>query len=236
MVNTPAGGQTPLHDDLVEMLELTRAVERDLFGAVPASGREVAGRIGAWSTKDVWAHLAAWRSVEARRLAGLPDGTNEGEPDDEANARIQAERAQWTWDAVAAEAAASIDTLVEAIRATTAEELQKSDRLVAGIGANGANHAIAHLADVAALADARERYAEYATSVEGILLRGRLPERDGAVMLYNLACHYALSEQPDDARRLLRDALAMRPDLLDWALQDPDVAAFRDELPGMAGA
>lgn len=236
MVSTPSGEQSPLHDDLVQMLAATRAAELDLFAAVDPAEREAPRRIGEWSAKDVRAHLAAWRGVEARRLAGEPDGTREGESDDEANARIQANRAGWTWDEVAADAEATFDALVAAIRATPAEALRSSERLVAGIGSNGANHAIAHLADIAAIAHAGDRYRAFAAEVEAILMRDSLPDRDAAVMLYNVACHHALSNELDDARRLLRDAFGRRRDLLDWALQDPDVAALRDELPALAGA
>jgi hypothetical protein len=236
MVNDGPPGSTPVHDDLVEMLTATRAVEHDLYARLEASLRDEARRIGEWSARDVLAHLAAWRSVEARRLAGEPDGTNPDESGDDANARIQAERAGWSWEKVAAEADASLDALVRAITTTSEEELGRSERLVAGIGANGANHAIAHLADVAALAGAPDRFAAFAAQVESILLRGRIPQRDAAVMLYNIACHHALAGELDQARRLLRDAFAARPDLLEWSLSDPDVAALRDELPALAGS
>jgi hypothetical protein len=235
MVNEGAS-DTPLHDDLVAMLTATRAAEHDLFGMLDPTLRDQPRRIGEWSARDVLAHLAAWRSVEARRLAGEPDGTGEDESEDDANARIQAERAAWSWERVANEADTSIDALVAGIADTSEDELSRSDRLVAGIGSNGANHAIAHLADVAALGGGGERFAAFAQDVEAILLRGRIPPRDAAVMLYNLACHHALSGELDAARRLLRDAFAYRPELLEWATTDPDVEALRDELPSLSGA
>ena len=234
MVTTEPTGSSPLHDDLVEMLTATRAAEHDVFDALSPDLREAPNRIGEWSAKDVRAHLAAWRSVEALRLAGQPDGTKEGESDDVANARIQADRAGWSWERVAAESDASIDALIAAARSTTSDELERSDGLVAGIGANGANHALAHLADVAGLAGAHARYATFTAAIEAIVLRGRLPERDAAVMLYNIACFHALAGELDDARRLLRIALTRRPELLEWAQDDSDVAALRDELPSLA--
>jgi hypothetical protein len=235
MVNERPAGSTPVQDDLVEMLLATRDVEHDLYGSMDTALRDEPRRIGEWSARDVLAHLAAWRSVEARRLAGEPDGTRGDESEDDANARIQADRAAWSWETVVSEADGSVDALIAGIRATTVADLAESDRLVAGIGANGANHAIAHLADVAALAGKRERFAAYARAVETILLRGRIPQHDAAVMLYNIACHHALDGELDDARRLLRDAFAYRPDLLEWSLTDPDVAALRGELPSLAG-
>ncbi len=240
-----APGHTPLHDDLVEMLTATCAAERDVFGMLEPAVRDAPRLIGEWSAKDVLAHLAAWRAIEAHRLetgwdrqSGEDAAGSSGlaESEDEANARIQAQRADWPWEQVVSEAEASIDALVASIRGTPAETLRKSERLVAGIGSNGANHAIGHLADVAPLANGDARFRAFADEIEAILLRGRLPDRDAGVMLYNIACFNALAGQLAEARRLLVDAFGRRQDLLEWALQDPDVAALRDELPGLAAS
>ncbi len=235
MVTTDPAGISPLHDDLAEMLTATRSAEHDLFDAVPAAEREAPRRIGEWSVKDVRAHLAAWRSVEALRLAGEPDGTNPDESDDDANARIQSQRAAWTWERVAEEADGSIDRLIAAIGTTSAEELARSDGLVAGIGANGANHAVGHLADLVPVVDGSERYDAFLQQIKAILLRGRIPERDAGVVLYNIACHHALAGELDEARALLRDAFARRPDLAEFAAGDVDLVALRDELGDLSG-
>lgn len=244
MVTSQPQQQTPLHDDLVAMLTATLAAERDLFGALPPETRGEPRRIGDWSVKDVWAHLSAWRATEAARLA---NGENASSPsgadmpgaasEDEANARIQAERAGWSWEAVTAAAEHSVDDLASAIRATPAETLRSSDRLVAGIGSNGANHALGHLSDVALLSGStgQERYRAFAREIEDILLDGRLPDRDSGVMLYNIACHFALSGELGDARRLLTDAFRLRPDLVEFAPTDPDLAGLHGELGKLAG-
>lgn len=236
MVNEGASGPTPLHDDLVEMLTATQTAEHELFGMLDPAVRDKPRRIGDWSARDVLAHLAAWRTVEARRLMGEPDGTDEGESDDDANARIQAERAAWSWDQVATDADASEDALIAGIRMTSAEELARSERPVTAIGLIGANHALAHLADVAQLAGpaGATRFRAFVAQLEEILRRGRLSDRDGGTMLYNMACHSALSGDLRDARRLLRDAFAYRPDLLEWAQTDPDVETLRAELSSLA--
>jgi hypothetical protein len=245
MVNAQPQGQTPLHDDLVRMLTATRAAELDLFGMLPSDQRDGARQIGEWSAKDVQAHLAAWRSTEAHRLESgvydrpadsAPEGLPAPQSEDVTNARIQAERAGWTWEQVTNEAQASIDSLVAAIRATSAVALRTSERLVAGIGSNGANHAIGHLSDVARLVGpvGDERFRAFAGEIEAILMDGRLPDRDSGVMLYNIACHSALSGELADARRQLSDALQRRPDLIEFAPTDPDLAALHGELDQLA--
>lgn len=245
MVTIRPQEQTPLHDDLVAMLTATLAAERDLFSALPPEIREAPRQIGDWSVKDVWAHLSAWRATESQRLASgaydqptapPADGIPPAESEDETNARIQAERAGWSWGEVAAAGAASIDDLAAAIRATSGEALLSSERLVAGIGGNGANHALGHLSDVARLAGGagEERYRAFAREIEAILDLGRLPDRDSGVMLYNIACHDALSGALDDARRLLADAFRRRPDLVEFAPTDPDLAVLHGELEQLA--
>jgi hypothetical protein len=227
---------TPLQADLVALLEATRRAEHELFAALGDPGLAMPVGEEGWTAKDVRAHLAAWRSIEARRLRAAAGATTEtddpqpGDPVNESNARIHADRATWTPDRAAAESDASIDELIEAIRGSSNEALCECDQIAAGIGANGVNHALGHLSDIARLADAEERYAAFADEVEAILQRNHLMPRDSGVMLYNIACHNALAGRTDDARRLLSAAFARRADLRDHAVDDPDLASLGNDL------
>jgi hypothetical protein len=233
-----------LHTDLVELLEATRATERDLYAILPAETRDATGTIGEWSAKDVLAHLGAWRAIEARRLEATArnEPFSPGDPDtheriDDSNARLYAERAGWSWDRVDAQADASVEALIEAINLSNHDVLCECDGTVAGIGANGANHAMAHLSDVVRLAAteaAAERYHAFAHELEAILARRHLRPRDSGVMLYNIACHHAVTGDLDEARRLLRVAFSLHPVLKDAAPNDPDLTALRPELPSLA--
>jgi hypothetical protein len=220
-----------LQQDLVALLEAVRRAEHDLFDRLDAS-RGAEPVIDGLTARDVRAHLAAWRAVEARRLLGTAtdEDPRPGDPIDAANARIQAERAAWTAEETAAAADASIDELIGAIRSSTNDALCECDQLAAGIGANGVNHAIGHLSDIARLAGAEDRYAQLAAEVEAILGGSHLMPRDSGVMLYNLACHSGLTGRTDDALRLLRTAFARRGDLRDLALDDPDLESLRQDL------
>jgi hypothetical protein len=242
-VETLSAPRTPLQADLVAMLHAMRDAERDLFAAIPPGKREVAGTVGEWSVKDVWAHLAAWRAVEARRIAaraGDHDPLHAGdppttEPVDESNATLQMRHAGWTWEAVAAEADASVDSLIAAIERSSTDVLcECDDGSVAGIGVNGVNHAVGHLPEIAELIDGGERFNQFATEVEAILRSGHVQPRDSGTILYNIACAQALSGELDDARRLLAAAFSRRHDLADLAKDDPDLAALGGELLGPA--
>lgn len=231
---------SPLHVDLVELLHATRDAERDLYAMLGAEARDAAGSIGEWSAKDVLAHIAAWRAIEARRLdatargeAFPADDPAPNEPIDDANAHLHAQSAGWSWTDVDRAADDSIQALVAAIGLSSHDVLCECDGTVAGIGANGANHAMAHLSDVALLAGGQERYDAFAHQIEAILARRHLRPRDSGVMLYNIACHHALSGELDEARRLLRLAIAQHGVLQEAAVEDPDLEALRDDLPAL---
>jgi hypothetical protein len=240
---TPAA----IHADMIELLRAARDAERDLYAMLDPELRDAAGTIGDWSAKDVLAHLAAWRAVEARRLEatarGLPAPAEDppyDAPVDDANARLHAERAGHTWDDVDREADASTDALAGAITRSSHDVLCECDgAVVVGIGSSGSNHAIGHLMDVVALVDepsAVARYEAFLEDVERILAHRHLRPRDSGIMLYNIACHRALSGDLDEARRLLRIALTQHRPLMEFATDDPDLSALRDELPALAAA
>jgi hypothetical protein len=234
---------SPLHSDLIEMLQATRSAERDLYSRLAADVRDAPASIGEWSAKDVLAHIAAWRAVEARRLearAGRASPEHAADPAlddpvDESNALLHAQRADWPWEAVDREADASVQALVAAFGLSSNDILcECPDGIVAGNGANAANHSMAHLSDIATLAGGLARYDAFAEQLEGILARGHLPPRDSGVMLYNIGCHHALSGDLDQARRLMRSAFAHRHDLLESALEDSDLVVLNTELVELA--
>jgi hypothetical protein len=236
-----------IHADMIELLRAARQAERDLYAMLDPERRDAAGTMGDWSARDVLAHLAAWRAVEARRLEatarGLPAPTEDptyDEPVDDANARLRAERAGHSWEDVERDADASTDALASAIALSAHDVLCECEgAVVVGIGSSGSNHAIGHLMDVAALVGepaAEARYEAFLQQVERILARRHLRPRDTGIMLYNIACHRALTGDLDEARRLLRIALAQHRPLVDFAPDDPDLSALRDELPALTAA
>jgi hypothetical protein len=238
---TQAPTSTPLQADLIAMLQATRAAERDLFAMLDSDAVTRPGAVGEWSAKDVQLHLAAWRAIEARRLDATLHGRpfdsadpSPHEPVDDSNAALNARHVKLGWTDAEREADASVDALIGVIGNSSNEILCECDGTTAGIGANGVNHAIAHLSDIATLAGGQQRYAVLARQVEATLHRGHLPPRDSGVLLYNIACHHALSGELDEARRVLRTAFAQRRDLVDSAQDDPDLAAIRDDIASLA--
>jgi hypothetical protein len=228
---------SPLHADLIEMLRAAHAAECDIFGALSPDQREAPNTFGEWSAKDVLAHLAAWRAVEARQLERRirgESGWDPGDPGpdvpvDEANEMLHAKYASWSWDDVVREADASVEALIAAIGRSGSTALSEREGIVVGIGTSGSNHAMGHLIDAARLAGARPRFEALERAFEEIVTRGHLAPRDSGVILYNLACYQALAGEADDARRLLRTAFTHRHELAEYAREDPDLATLRGE-------
>ena len=228
-IDTAAG----LRAGLVEALRAARAAERDVIDAVGAEVRDAPGVGGGWSAKDVQAHLAAWRRRQVERLAAIREDRAEpviaGETD-EVNAVIHAERADWPWDRVLADAEATSSALIAEVEAASDTTLAM-DRISATILGNGPEHTLAHLPVLASGSGLDARVSELADTIAGIIDRGGWPARAAAYARYNLACVHALAGRLDVARELLRQALADQEELRAFAPEDDDLIELRDEIP-----
>jgi hypothetical protein len=227
---------TDIRRALVETLQAARATERTVFDAFDATDRDSPPADGEWSPKDIQAHLSAWRRHMVDRLAAIredrPESEDGGETD-ATNAVIHAERADWPWDRVATDADATANDLIAEVEAADDATLAV-DRTIGSIMGNGVEHSIIHVGSVADRVGLGSAVAELSEQVEAIVDRGGWPARSAAFARYNLACFHALAGRLDEARTLLRVALPAEKDLRDFAPEDSDLAALRDELPELA--
>ncbi|NTU63879.1 MAG: tetratricopeptide repeat protein, partial [Chloroflexi bacterium] len=114
----------------------------------------------------------------------------------------------------------SEDDLIQPARSSAQEQRSLAEQIMG----NGFEHPVVHYADHyrrrGDLAKATQLYEASVAAVADV------PEWYGTAR-YNLACFYALSEQTDQAVIALREALQLRPDLLEWSKQDADLASLR---------
>jgi hypothetical protein len=235
-----ATDQDPLIAALLEQLQVMRAAEHDIFGSLDPEIRDRPMRPNDWSPKDHQAHLTAWKGIQAERIRASTRGEDPpfvGTETDEINAGLQATRADWSWPDVVAEADEVTKQLGDEIRAAGSARLVESGGLIGGIFGNGASHAMTHFGWLveADIGVDQARVSAFVDDQERLLNGEGLPDFDRGVGLYNLACAHALAGRLDRARPLLRLAFPLRPDLADFAKQDPDLVELRDELPTIAG-
>ena len=221
---------------LIDGLRAARATEREIFAALGAAERDRPAADGGWSAKDIQAHLSAWRGRQVERLAVLREGRDEPSPasieTDAINATLHAERADWAWERVAADAEASAEALVAEVEAASGETLMV-DRISGSIMGNGPEHTLTHVSTVAPRAGLEARPPRLAETVSAILDRGGWPARAAAFARYNLACFHALGGRLDIARALLRQALPEQEELRTFAPDDDDLIALRAEIPSL---
>ena len=224
-----------LRAGLIDGIRAARAAEGDVLAALDPGTRDAPAADGGWSPKDVQAHLTAWKGRTVERLRALRVGLSEPieVETDEANAIFHAERSSWTWEEVLADADATTDELVAEIDVATDETLALP-RISGTIMGNGSEHTLTHLTPIAAGAGLDSRTLELADTITAIIDRGGWPSRAAAYARYNLACYHALSGNLDVARSLLRQALPEQEELREFASNDDDLIALRDEIPTLA--
>ncbi len=226
-----------LRAGLIDALRAARAVEREILAALAPIDRDAPAADGGWSPKDIQAHLSAWRRHQATRFAKLRAGEAETEvpatETDATNAVLHAERADWTWEQVLADADEASDALIAEIEAADDATIT-DDRIVGTTLGNGPEHDFVHLPALATRVGLEDRVAGLATAVEASVDRGGWPPRSAAFARYNLACYHALAGRLDEARGQLRLALPAQEELRGFAPADDDLIALRDEIPALS--
>ncbi|MEP7040763.1 MAG: hypothetical protein ABI864_04220 [Chloroflexota bacterium] len=231
----------PLVAALVEQVEAMRAAERDVFGALDPEVRDRPMRPGDWSPKDHQAHLTAWKKIQSERIQAAVRGEQvaaDATETDERNAELQTLRADWSWDEISHEADEISAHLIGDIRAAGPALLTATEGMVGQIYGNSASHATTHfiwLSDAGIGVDV-DRVVAFLDEHQRQLMKAPLSDRDRGVGLYNVACAHAVAGRLDRAQPLLRTAFGIRPDLAEFAREDPDLVALRGELEALTTA
>ncbi len=220
---------------LIQLLDLSRTFQQQLIADLSPAERSANGTWEKWSLKDELAHVIAWQLNSLARIAALIHA--EPVPDfgdyETINRSIYQTNRDRTLAEIAAEGDRAHADFVALIQSSSEDELarpahfsdQKPSSLAAQIMGNGFEHPIFHYADY------YQRHGDLAKATQlreaSVAAVADWPEWYGTAR-YNLACFYALSGQADRAVVELREALQLRPDLLDWSRQDADLASLRD--------
>ena len=221
---------------LVALLREGNAIQQAYVAGLSTAEREATGTPQRWSAKDLIAHLTGWKVLRLQQLDAILRGEAAPVFDlDETNARMRDEQQNRSWDDVMAEEAQVVPELAAHIELMSNSDLTALDRFplplqpaALQLVRPGYTHVIGHLA---------EHYIESGTIERAIALRqaaaatlDAFPEFPEMVSAphYNLACCYALTDQPEQALTELRCALALNPELTAYARDDVDLVSLHE--------
>jgi tetratricopeptide (TPR) repeat protein len=221
---------------LIQLLDLSRSFQQQFIADLDPAARGAAGTWENWAVKDELAHVIAWQLNALARIAALLHA--EPVPDfsdyHAINRSIYDTNRDRTLAEIVAEGDRAYDDFVALVHSSSEDDLthplrfldKVSSTLVAEIISNGLEHPVLHYADY------YRRHGDLTRAMQvyeaGVAAVADLPQRYGTAR-YNLACFYALSGQLDKAISELREALQLRPDLLEWSKQDTDLDSLRDQ-------
>jgi hypothetical protein len=218
---------------LIQLLDLNRSFQQQLLAEFSTEADRRSGQWENWSFKDELAHIVAWQLNSLARMAAQIHAEPIPDFDDyqTINRAIYDTNRDRTLAEIVAEADRAYAEYVQIIQAYSAEELTQAARfsdqeqrsLASQIMNNGYEHPLVHYADFyrrrGDLAKGTQLYAS------GVAALTDWPEQYG-VARYNLACFYALNGLTELAVTELREALALRPDLIEWSKQDTDLVSL----------
>ena len=220
---------------LLGLIEIGRNKEAEVF--VPRVDDSAPAAPGQWTLKDTLAHLMSWRQVAAGELDAVRTGSPAPEvagDDDTQNAESYAATHDLSARAVLDSAARSWDALAAAVSACSEEMLQAPRphhpqlKVWPVVPENAVDHMADHLGYLYSDqgdAAADEKAAIWRYDVE----TAAFPEdRRRGVEEYVLARFYASKGHLEEASNRLERALALRPELREWAKQDPELAKLLD--------
>lgn len=236
----------PVKSRLIELLRHAYKDEQELMSSLSAEERAAVSTAEQWSAKEIMAHISFWQDRLIRRLDGWVRGESAAPIEEDEVQQVNSGNSERNrsrgWEEVQAESETVFDRLLVMI--SQFDEDQLSDptpigwygnrALLAAIVGNSFKHPEEHIVAFYLRRGDRARAREIEeAATEALIAMDNSPEARG-VALYNLACFYALNQEPSRAVELLRQALPLRPDLVEWSKQDSDLASLHG-LPEYQG-
>ncbi len=190
------------------------------------------------------AHITVWNDRLVAQLEAAARGLKPKRFQDfnEANRQIFEAHREKTWEDLLDYEDKVFSRLVASLEALADEVLDDPERfewtegrpLWWRVGFTGYYHVLDHLSDL-------RRQRGEADVAQELQLRiaegmGGLDDSDPwqGTVTYNLACFYALNDQPGPALENLRRGLGLNPGLVAWSKEDSDLDSLRD-LPEFQG-
>lgn len=231
-----------LKEKVLKVLEIGYQEQLAFLDRLSDEERAAASAPDHWNAKDALAHCLAWtgdlmsRFEAIRQNRPLPPQL-EGDTDQKNLLLYEAHKAD-SWETVRQNAADLYQRTVRYVQDSSEEDLMDRTKMPPGpasllpwrwlIGSS-VTHTLLHLAEH----DAKHRRQEHATHIQESLAAQLVDMDDDPAWrgptIYNLGCFYACSGQQEKAITNILEGLALRPDLIEWSKQDPDLDSVRDD-------
>jgi tetratricopeptide (TPR) repeat protein len=226
-----------LRERLQSLLQLANEEERTFITGLDKKERIETGKIDKWSAKDIIAHIVYWNDYTVSNILATLRNENPDVRGDfnKINAEVFEVNKNKLWDVIIADLERVHNSAIECVKTIPDEMLVSTNtlpwqegktlwRIIAG---TVYIHPIAHLAEYY-FNRGDSNYAVKLHEQSATLARelSDSPEWLG-VVIYNLACGYALSGQHKRAINELGKALKLNSGLTEWSREDPDLASIR---------
>lgn len=236
--NATNGQTEALKPKLLNVLRQGQTEVQAWLDSLPEDERAAIGTADAWAPKDTLTHMTFWQAASVGRLEAIQRGETPKTYDDFQRyneetfererlrpwAEVVANAQQTTEAHIAAASAFSEDDLTD----TTRQPWLEGRALWSSIAGNGFEHPMEHLGhyyrnhgDLDRAQQIMQRQSDGMLSLDG-------SDQSRGGVLYNQGCFWALAGQSDRAVAMIREALTLRPDLVEWSKQDSDLVTLRD--------
>ncbi len=226
-----------LIEQLSSLLRKAYQAELNLIHHLSEGERSAEGSFEKWAPKDALAHTTYWRrrAVETLAYAARNQPPPEYPHYDQANREVFFEKQSTPLQGLLREAESTLTALLDALKRFEERDLSDPNRypwrngipLMSYLLGNAYIHVIHHLTQTyLALGDSLAAARLQQEAAQSLMQLDPGEEARG-VLQYDIACLLAGSNDPQKAFDHLAEAFRLRPDLIAWAKQDPDLDPLR---------
>jgi len=226
-------------NQLLDLLSKSDQSELNFISDISDEERAAIGTSQDWAVKDEIIHIAVWKaSMSERFVAARADKRPPDYDDwDAVNEEIFQRHREDTWQEVLEFRERSYQQLVEQIQSFDEDDLVDEQRYDWLNGRslwkrtiyNSYFHPHWHIALLYSKRGETERGSRLMDEVTSILITLDESPRWQGQSIYNLACFYALSGNKDRAIDNLSRAFSLSSDMVEWSLEDTDLASILEE-------
>ena len=224
---------------LIELLDFALDVKTDLENKFTQAEKNAFGTWDTWSLKDTMAHIAHWLDRDLKNIEMEHDNIpviNEGNIEDE-NKKIYEKWKKKSWSDIGGfcqETYVRAKKLVQSMNENRLlSDLKRADgstrTIWQTIAGNALSHTISHISHVYRKQGGREVATALEEETAALLYKLDDTPTWRATVQYNLACNYALGGQNTKAISLLKQALHLDSNLIEWSRKDPDLENLRGD-------